>query len=406
VAGHALPMLAVERARRVRESAAVAVSGVVASLSLAVALTVMVASFRDSVTQWLDAVLPAELYMRTASAPGTGEAAYFEPAFVQAVAQVPGVLRVGTLRITPLLLDPARPAVTLIARALDGPLQALPLVGDAVAVPPGHVGIYVSEAVADLYGARTGAVFAPLAAALQPGTRFFVAGVWRDYARQSGAIVMAQPDFERLTGDRRVNDLALWLASDADTAHVQQAVRALAARQGADAGAGVDAGAGAGAGAAALLEFASANEIRASSLRIFDRSFAVTYWLQAVAIAIGLFGVAASFSAQVLARRKEFGLLAHLGLTRRQILGVVAGEGAAWTLIGSLAGLALGLAVSVVLVHVVNPQSFHWTMDLAVPWLRLGALCAAVVLAGTVTAWLAGRAAAGRDAVMAVKEDW
>jgi putative ABC transport system permease protein len=404
VAGHALPMLAVERARRVRESAAVAVSGVVASLSLAVALTVMVASFRDSVTQWLDAVLPAELYVRTASAPGTGEAAYFGPAFVQAVAQVPGVLRVGTLRTTPLLLDPARPAVTLIARALDGPLQALPLVGDAVAVPPGHVGIYVSEAVADLYGARTGAVFAPLAAAMQPGTRFFVAGVWRDYARQSGAIVMAQPDFERLTGDRRVNDLALWLASDADAARVQQAVRALAAGQGA--GAGADVGAGAGAGAAALLEFASAGEIRATSLRIFDRSFAVTYWLQAVAIAIGLFGVAASFSAQVLARRKEFGLLAHLGLTRRQILGVVAGEGAAWTLIGSLAGLALGLAVSVVLVHVVNPQSFHWTMDLAVPWLRLGTLCAAVVLAGTATAWLAGRAAAGRDAVMAVKEDW
>ncbi|MGE0330944.1 MAG: ABC transporter permease [Ramlibacter sp.] len=392
VAHRALALLAVERARRVRESAAVAVSGVVASLSLAVALTVMVASFRDSVTQWLDAVLPAGLYVRTAGAAGTGEVAYFEPAFVQAVAQVPGVQRVGTQRTTPLLLDPARPPVTLIARALDGPLQALPLVGEPVAVPPGHVGIYVSEAVTDLYGARTGAVFAPLAAALQPGTRFFVAGVWRDYARQSGAIVMAQADFERLTGDRRVNDLALWLAPGADAAAVQQAVRAVADRQ--------------AAGAGTLLEFASANEIRKTSLRIFDRSFAVTYWLQAVAIAIGLFGVAASFSAQVLARRKEFGLLAHLGLTRRQILGVVAGEGAAWTLIGSLAGLALGLAVSVVLVHVVNPQSFHWTMDLAVPWLRLVALCAAVVLAGTVTAWLAGRAAAGRDAVMAVKEDW
>jgi putative ABC transport system permease protein len=125
-----------------------------------------------------------------------------------------------------------------------------------------------------------------------------------------------------------------------------------------------------------------------------------------VAIAIGLFGVAASFSAQVLARRKEFGLLAHLGLTRRQILQVVASEGAAWTAIGSIAGCALGLLVSVVLVHVVNPQSFHWTMDMTVPWLRLLLLCAAVVAAGTVTAWLAGRAAAGHDAVLAVKEDW
>jgi putative ABC transport system permease protein len=99
-------------------------------------------------------------------------------------------------------------------------------------------------------------------------------------------------------------------------------------------------------------------------------------------------------------------LLAHLGLTRRQILSVVAGEGAAWTVMGSLAGLALGLAVSVVLVHVVNPQSFHWSMDLQVPWLRLLALCVAVVLAGTLTAWLAGRAAASADAVLAVKEDW
>ncbi|NUN62121.1 MAG: hypothetical protein HUU13_13765, partial [Burkholderiaceae bacterium] len=56
--------------------------------------------------------------------------------------------------------------------------------------------------------------------------------------------------------------------------------------------------------------------------------------------------------------------------------------------------------------HVVNPQSFHWTMDLRVPLVRLLALCAAVVVAGTVTAWLAGRSAAGRDAVLAVKEDW
>jgi putative ABC transport system permease protein len=155
-----------------------------------------------------------------------------------------------------------------------------------------------------------------------------------------------------------------------------------------------------------LLEFGTASQIRATSLKIFDRSFAVTYWLQAVAIGIGLFGVAASFSAQVLSRRKEFGLLVHLGLTRRQILAVVAFEGAAWTSLGALAGLGLGLAVSVVLVHVVNPQSFHWTMEMTLPWARLAGLCLAVVVAGTVTAWLAGRAAAGRDAVLAVKEDW
>ncbi len=395
-----LPMLAIERARRVRSSAAVAISGVVASLSLAVALTVMVASFRESVTRWLDVVLPADLYLRTALGAGAGEAAFFPPEFVRAVQRVPGVQRLATVRTTTLSLDPAKGHVALLARAIGDPARTLPLIGEPLPVPPDAIAIYVSESMVDLYRALPGTYFKPLSAvfsaglASQPGTpgpsRFFVAGVWRDYARQSGSIAIDQRDFERLTGDRRANDIALWLAPGTDPAQLQQAIRDTAQRH----------------AGAALVEFSSAGEIRALSLRIFDRSFAVTYWLQAVAIAIGLFGVAANFSAQVLARRKEFGLLAHLGLTRGQILRLVAAEGLAWTTVGAIAGLGLGLAVSVVLVHVVNPQSFHWTMDLLLPWGRLVALCGAMVLAGTVTAWLAARAAASTDAVLAVKEDW
>jgi putative ABC transport system permease protein len=364
----------------------------VAALSLAVALTVMVASFRDSVTRWLDVVLPADLYVRTASTTAAADTAFLDAALVQAAARTPGVQRVATQRVRPLLPDPARPAVALLARPIGDPARAVPLVGAPVPVPAGAVPVYVSEAMVDLYGARPGAPLPLLDAALglpaQATSRFAVAGIWRDYVRQSGAVLLDQRDYVRLTGDARANDLQVWLAPGADPAEVQRALRQQAGPAG------------------ALLDVASAREIRAASLRLFDRSFAVTYWLQAVAIGIGLFGVAASFSAQVLARRKEFGLLAHLGLTRAQILAVVAGEGAAWTVIGALAGLALGLGVAVVLVHVVNPQSFHWTMDLLVPWLRLALLCLAVVAAGTLTAWLAGRAAAGRDAVLAVKEDW
>lgn len=403
VARHALPLLAVERSRRMRETAAVATSGVVASLALSVALTVMVASFRDSVIQWLDGVLPAPLYVRAASST-LSESNTLPPDFVQAVSQVPGVIRVDPLRATSLQFSPSLPAVVLLSRPLDSAGttgQSLPLVGNPLPVPtasPGEdvVPVYVSEAMLDLYDAKPGGWLPALGMAFPPPgvgapePRFFVAGVWRDYARQHGSVVMDRADFVRLSGDERVNDLALHLEEATDEATVQNGIRSLARDLGAE----------------DLIEFASAGQIRAVSLRIFDRSFAVTYWLQAVAIAIGLFGVAASFSAQVLARRREFGLLAHLGLTRRQILGLVALEGLAWTVLGAIAGLLLGLAVSLVLVHVVNPQSFHWTMDLALPWARLLALCFAVVLAGTATAWLAGRAAASRDAVQAVKEDW
>jgi putative ABC transport system permease protein len=401
VATRALPQLAIERSRRLRETAAVATSGVVASLALSVALTVMVASFRDSVTQWLDGVLPAQLYVRAGAM--TGESNTLPEEFVNAVGAVAGVQRVAPLRASPFLMQEDLPPVTLLSRPLaqgDGAHtgQSLPLVKGPAPLPTAQPGeqimaVYVSEAMVDLHGAQVGGYLPRLALAFgerAANTRFFVAGVWRDYARQHGSVVMDRSDYIRLSGDPRVNDLALHLVPGAVESQVQAAIREVAASMGTD----------------NLIEFASASEIRATSLRIFDRSFAVTYWLQAVAIGIGLFGVAASFSAQVLARRREFGLLAHLGLTRRQILSVVALEGLAWTTLGALAGLALGLAVSVVLVHVVNPQSFHWTMDLALPWLRLLALCVAVVLAGTATAWLAGRAAAGRDAVQAVKEDW
>ena len=386
----ALALLAVERARHQRQTATVAVAGVVASLALSVALSVMVASFRDSIITWLDTVLPADLYARAGASTGSSDVITLAPGWVSDAARIDGVVRIETLRVSSVQIDAAQPAVALIARPLADPARSLPLVGELAALPPGETAAYVSEAMVTLYGAATGT---RLALPLPNGQRatVFVRGVWRDYARQHGAVVLATDDWQRLTGDTRINDLALWLQTGTDEASVQQQLRALATRHGMD---------------GELIEFASASEIRAISLRVFDRSFAVTYWLQGVAIAIGLFGIAASFSAQVLARRKEFGLLAHLGLTRRQVLTVVTAEGAVWTAAGALLGLALGIAVSVVLVKVVNPQSFHWTMDLMLPGSRLAALCAAVIAAGTLTAGLAARRAAGRDMALAVKEDW
>jgi putative ABC transport system permease protein len=408
VAAHALPMLAVERARRMREVAVVAVSGVVAALSLGVALTVMVSSFRVSVSSWLDTMLPAPLYARLTSSTQTAQGLYFPPDVVKKLSALPDVAQVQGLRLRNISVGAVLPDVQLIARpiSLQDAAKVLPLVGEVVqpsvsdAIP-----LFVSEAMLTLHGAQLGQIYerkwllayteraqgATDSIAIKKPVVFYVAGVWRDYVRQFGAIVMDQEQYVKLTGDQRINDLAVWPKPGADAAALQTQIRQLFSSDAALAG---------------LVEFASSDEIRNISLKMFDRSFAVTYWLQAVAIAIGLFGIATSFSAQVLARRKEFGLLAHLGLTRSQILRVVALEGAAWTAIGAIAGCMLGLLVSLVLIHVVNPQSFRWTMDMSIPWLRLMWLSLAVMLAGTVTAWLAGRAAASQDAVLAVKEDW
>jgi len=365
----------------------------VASLSLSVALTVMVGSFRIAVDDWTRQLLPADLYVRSAAsstlaAAGAAVDTSLPPALRRAAITLPGVTRVLGQRAVMLQLDPKRPSVLLLAREIDADAtRSIPTLGPVLPLPLGShaVPVFASEAMVSLYGAEAGhRLTLPIGDRQVP---VFVRGVWRDYARQNGSLTMDLNDYRALTGDTTLTDLALWLAPGTRPDEVQTALRRLA-------------------GPANPIEIATTAELHALSMQLFDRSFAVTTYLQAVAIAIGLFGIAASFSAQVMARRKEFGMLAHLGLTRRQVLALVAAEGAVWTAAGALLGLLLGLAVSVVLVKVVNPQSFHWTMEMHLPWLHLAALCAAVLAAGTLTATLAGRAAATREMALAVKEDW
>ncbi len=132
----------------------------------------------------------------------------------------------------------------------------------------------------------------------------------------------------------------------------------------------------------------------------------MTYALEAIAIGVGLTGVAATFSAQTLARTKEFGMLRHIGVLRRQILLMLALEGALLGAVGVAAGLSLGIVMSQVLIQVVNPQSFHWTMDTRLPLGLFAGLAAALIVASAGTAVLSGRSATSAGAVRAVREDW
>ena len=401
--------LAVARAVDQRHTATAAVAGVVASLSLVVALTVMVTSFRDSLIVWLDDVLPADVYVRTP--PGASEGPVFLPAAVLAAASGPGVRQIRAERLVTITLAPDQPDATLLVRDLPtgDAVPALPWIVAPDAAPPSTspsdvLAVYPSEVLAALQHLNKGDIITvPLpprpstaTSSLRPAAvRAVVRGIWRDYARQQGALLMARADWLRLTGDERVSGLAIWLTKrdDKDVASADGGAVAIARMK-------------AAVPADSPIEIATTGELRSISLRIFDRSFAVTRWLQGVALAIGLAGIAASFSAQVLARRREFGTLQHLGFTRRQVLTLVASEGALWSAVGAVLGLALGLAVSVVLVKVVNPQSFHWTMQMSVPPGSLLTLGLGVIVAGALTAWGSGHAAASRDVVRAVKEDW
>jgi putative ABC transport system permease protein len=183
-----------------------------------------------------------------------------------------------------------------------------------------------------------------------------------------------------------VNDGALWLAKGTTRAAAVELLRSLPG--------------------GAELEIADPGEIRERSLRLFDRSFAVTYAIEAVAVLVGLFGLSSSLGALVLARRREFGMLRHLGLTRREIAGMLAAEGGLLAALGAAAGLVTGAAISVVLVFVVNRQSFNWGMDMHWPFQLLAVLVTVLVTLAVVTAILSGKEAMSMGAVRAVREDW
>ena len=363
---------------------ALSLASIIVSFSLMVAMAIMIHSFRVSFDHWLGKLLPADLQLRE---PFGNDTAFWSGADQAKIAAMSGVARVEFRRTRQLLLDPKRAPVTLIARGATDTQTAeeLPLMQTAPITHGGNPTAWISEALQDLYGYKVGdTIFLPLAARMRP---FVVAGVWRDYARLSGSIVISLDAYRSDSGDASANEGSIWLEPGTDAISIEKLLHSST-----NLGDGV--------------EITSTTALHAKSLQIFDRAFAITYALEAIAVIIGLTGVSFAASSTALARRAEFGMLRHIGMRRRQIIGMLADEGILTSAFGVIYGLALGIALSVVLVYVINRQSFNWSIDLDVPALSLALLSLALIGAAAITAVWSGRAALSQDAVRAVREDW
>jgi putative ABC transport system permease protein len=365
--------------------ATLSVSAIIVSFSLMASMAIMVTSFRDSLDQWTQKLLPADLYLRVGY---VGQTSYIDESLVQSMARLPGVERVAFSRFGRVQLTADRPALTLIARTMDleYPDRMLWLTQSATSpIEPGSIPIWISEAAADLFSINMGqSIRFELAGKQVVGS---VRGVWRDYEHQNGAIVMDRDQYVRVTGDRALNTIWFWLDPAVDAAAIGNSVRDLMPP-------GTE------------HDMRTPGELRRMSLAAFDRTFAITYLLELVAVTIGLFGIAAGISAQVLARRSEFGALRHIGFTRGQIATMLSIEGAVLGALGVIVGLVTGGVIGLILIYVVNRQSFHWSMDLSVPTGLLTGLSLALVGAAALIAVVSGRQAMGGEVVRAVREDW
>lgn len=377
--------IAIAHLRGTARYATLSVSAIVVSFSLMVAMAIMVASFRQSLDAWTQRLLPADLYVRAGY---VGQSSHFDAASVAAIRELAVVERLEVSRFAEATLPGSGRIVTLIARDID-PAQAQRVLwleqAASGSLPAGSVRVWLSEAVADELRLPAGTTFD-----LRVGGRnvaAWIQGVWRDYEHSRGAIIMERDAYLELTGDAAINTLWLWLQPGASEDAAQAQIRERLS-------AGVE------------VDMRVPAELRRLSLQAFDRTFAITYVLELIAILIGLFGISAGTSAQVLARRREFGVLRHIGLTRTQIAATLGIEGAGLGALGVVMGLVTGGLVSLILIYVVNRQSFHWSMDLFVPAGLIAGLSAALIAAAAAIAVVSGRQAMRGEAVAAVKEDW
>ena len=387
-------ILAVWRLAQAPASAAGLIAGVVAALALTVAMVVMVASFRDSVTQWLDQVLPADLYA-SLSRSDLNQELINDPRLVDDISAVPGIARVEFTLQQKIVFRVDRPEVALIARPvpLARAAEVLPLTGDLVAQTattsaPLPV-VFVSEAMADLYGWKPGQVHVlPSTTSAKQPISVWVGGVFRDYGRQHGAIVIDIANYQALTQDQRRTDIALWLKSGSNPSVMLETLRSQFPQF-------------------KDMEFRSSANLRALSLTIFDRSFALTYALEVAALLVALFSVAAGFAGQALLRQKEFALMEHLGQSAQERTEWLTYESGLLLGLAAIWGTVLGLIMSQLLIHRVNPQSFGWTMETSIPIIALTVLALSLVLLGIAAAvWTANRNLNPKRLSLALREDW
>ena len=385
----AVVRFAIWRLAQAPSAATPLIAGTVAAFSLTVAMMVMVSSFRTSVSDWLALVLPADLYTSSQS---MVDQQGFSSNVQDLVTQVPQVQKVETSRQRNIRLANDRPDVVLIAKPLNlqNPLQSVALVGMSK-LPPldnrKHLVVFGSEAMADLYGWRVGQETSlPLQA--QGLSKVWVAGLYRDYGRQHGSVVLSTQDYEAITGDLSRSSMSVWIESGADTAQVISNIQAQVPEL-------------------MQLKWISASDVRELSLKIFDRSFAMTYALEAAALFVALFSVAAGVTGQLLLRRREFGLYAHLGMSYKDSLRLVSLEVGLLLLVAVVWASALGGLMSQILIHKVNPESFHWTMNTHVDvkqWLVISVLLS---LLGVLAArWAAGQGLDSKRLAESLRADW
>jgi len=366
----------------------VLVGALATAVAMMVSVGIMVGSFRQTVVDWMNHQLPADLYLRPAGVPAADRHPTISPELVEKIAVLPGVAEVDRLRAYEITYDGMpvtlagvdlrahrahRRSDFLSGHPAEGVLEQL----------RGKNSVIVSEPFTYKHNVKAGDTIAlPLG---ESRANFRIVDVSYDYGSERGYILMDREVLLKYLLDPAPTSLAVFVASGANAEEVRREIQ--------DAAAGHR-----------ILIF-SDRDLRKEAVRIFDRTFAITYALEAVAVLVAVMGIAGALLALVIDRRREMGLLRFLGAASSQVQKMILVEAGLLGLLANLAGFVLGYFLSLILVFVINKQSFGWTIHFHWPVaVLLGALT--VVYAATVISGLyPARVAVGLNPLEAIHEE-
>ncbi len=356
----------------------VLVGALATAIAMMTSVGIMVGSFRQTVMTWMDAQLSGDLYLRPAGAVVADQHPTIAPGLAERIAKVPGVQSVSRFRAYEIEYQGLPATLAGVDIDLQRGEQSLSFLSgrpaaDVLRELTSSDGALVSEPFANKHHVKADdTITLPLG---ERKATFNVVDVFYDYGHEAGFIILDRNTMLKYLPDPAPTNLAVFLRRGVNFEATRAAVQKAAA--------GSD-----------VLMFSN-GEIRRQGIKVFDQTFAITYALEAISIVVAIGGIAGALMSIVMDRRREFGVLRFLGATSAQIRKLILVEAGLIGLLANATGLALGFVLSLILVYVINKQSFGWTIQFHLPaTVLLGSISvvyAATVLAGIVPARMAVR---------------
>ncbi len=315
----------------------VAVAAFMIALSLSIGLGAMIDSFRQSVVWWMNSQLRGELYISTKGDVNVPEDFYEE------LGRMPGIGGIDIFRNVPITFRGKPASITSIdASVLQRYDRFVWFEGGGENWEPVKRGsVIVSESFSRRFDVKKGDRIS-LDGADGPSD-LAVTGVFYDYSTEHGVIMMDRSTFLRLFRDRTINSLGIFIdETNPDRGKIIDEVKRKARARG--------------------LPVATREEFHKRILDIFDGTFAVTRSMRVLAVIVAFFGIAGALMTLFVERRKEFGIYRALGFSTGDMVRMTVAESVAMGFISFVMSTLVGTAFALILIKVINLQSFHWTV--------------------------------------------